>query len=67
MRIFTTLVRSHRASPEKDEKKRLMSSQDRSEFTDQWFLKILVIGYDPCYLSSGKRIKYVLYEFGSLV
>jgi len=30
-------------------------------------LKILVIGYDPCYLSSGKLIKYVLCGFGSLL
>ena len=30
-------------------------------------LKILVIGYDPCYLSSGKRIKYILCRFGPFV
>jgi len=30
-------------------------------------LKILVIGYDPCYLSSGKLINCVLCGFGSLV
>ena len=31
------------------------------------FLKILVIGYDPCYLNSGKFDYYVLYEFDWLV